>query len=129
MGRCQSIPMVSCRKNTWCRVPFSLYLWDSSRQMFCRMKLRIFDATPKRTLGLSTNFSRQTRNFMCPALHFFVVCQQIDICRKHFTHRLPRKYFFLDLRPRKRHVGWKNNFKQFLPWCCYTNFCSFARKS
>ena len=35
------------------------------------MILRIFDATPKRTPGLSTNFSRRrTRNFMCPALHF-----------------------------------------------------------
>ena len=34
------------------------------------MKLRIFDATPKRTPGLSTNFSRQIRNFRCPALHF-----------------------------------------------------------
>ena len=97
--------------------------------MIGRVKSRIFDDTSKWTPCLYTNFSSQTRIVLLPHPLFFVVCQQIDICRKHFTHRLPRKYFFLDLRPRKRHVGWKNNFKQFLPWCCYTNFCSFARKS
>ena len=41
----------------------------------------------------------------------------------------PGKKLFLDLRPEKRHVGWKNNPKQFLRWCCYPYFCSFGRKS
>ena len=41
----------------------------------------------------------------------------------------PEKVFFLDLRPNKRHVGWKNNSKHFLFRCCYINLCPFARKS
>ena len=75
----KKLKMSVSRKNTRCRVPFSLYLWDSSRQMFRRMKLRIFDATPKRTPGLSTNFSRQTRNFMCPALHFLSFANKLTL--------------------------------------------------
>ena len=47
--------------------------------MFRRMKLRIFDATTKRTPGLSTNFSRQTRNFRCPALHFLSFADKLTL--------------------------------------------------
>jgi len=102
---------------------------DSSRQMFRRMKLRMFDNTAKLTPRLSTNFLSRTRNVLLPYPFFFVVCRQNYICRTNFTHRPPVKYVFLDLRPEKEHVGWKNNSKQVLPWCCYTHFCSFARKS
>ena len=47
--------------------------------MFRRMKLRIFYATPKRTPGLSTNFSRRTRNFRCPALHFLSFADKLTL--------------------------------------------------
>ena len=41
----------------------------------------------------------------------------------------PGKKLFLDLRPEKRHVGWKNYPNQFLRWCCYPYFCLFDCKS
>ena len=70
-------------------------------KMFRRMKLAIFDDTPKPTPPLSTNFSSQTRNILLPYPLFFVVCRQIDICRKHFTHRPPAKSFFWIWDPKK----------------------------
>ena len=84
------------RKNTRCRVPFSLYLWDSSRQMFRWMKLRIFDATPKRSPGLSTNFLRQTRNFRCPALHFLSFVGKLIFVR-NTSHTGPRELTYVNL--------------------------------
>ena len=97
--------------------------------MFRRMKLRIFDATPKRRPRLSTNFLSRTRNALLPYPLFVFVCQQIDICRKKIHTPAPGKKLFLDLRPEKRHIGWKNNSKLFLLRCCYTYFRPFAHKS
>ena len=45
--------------------------------MFSRMKLHTFDATPKQTPGLSPIFSRRTRNFKCPALHFLAFAKKL----------------------------------------------------
>ena len=61
----------------------------------------------------------------CPL--FFGVVQKINICQRTFTHRPPAKHFFY-LRPEKRHVGPKNNYKQLLRRCCYAHFCPFAHK-
>ena len=96
--------------------------------MFRRMKLRIFDATTKRSLGLSTNFSRQTRNFRCPALYFLSFADKLTFFERN-SHTRPQENTFLDLRPKKRPIGWEKNSKQFLLRCCYTNFHPFARKS
>ena len=97
--------------------------------MIGRVKSHIFYDTSKWTPHLSTNFLSQTRNALLPYPLFVVVCRQIDICQKKIHTPAPEKVLFLDLRPNKRHVGWKNNSKHFLFRCCYTNFCPFARKS
>ena len=60
-------------------------------------------------------------------------CKICDLFRlASFTENdtpAPGKKLFLDLRPEKRHEGWKNNSKHFLIRCCYTYFRPFARKS
>ena len=110
-------------------VTYSNWTRDSSRQMFRRLKSSIFEDMPKPTLRLSTNFLSQTRTNLLLYPLFVVVCRQLDICWKKFTHRPPGKYFFWSWDPKKGDVGWKNDSKQLLLSCCYTNFCSFAHKS
>ena len=41
----------------------------------------------------------------------------------------PRKYFFFGFETQKETRRLENNSKQYLLWCCYTNFHSFARKT
>jgi hypothetical protein len=53
--------------------------------MFRHMKLRIFDAKPKQMPRLSNNFSRQTRNFRCPGLHFLSFPDKLTIVEKFHT--------------------------------------------
>ena len=74
--------------------------------MFCRMKLRIFDATPKGTPGLSTNFLRRTRNFRCPALHFLSFVGKLIFVR-NTSHTGPREltYVNLSINDRKWRAG------------------------
>ena len=62
----------------------------------------------------------------CPL--FFCVVQKINNCQRTFTHRPPAKHFFFYLRPKKRHVSPKPNYKQLLRRCCYAHFCPFAHK-
>ena len=95
--------------------------------MFCRMKSRIFDATPERRPRLSTNFLRRTRNFRCTALHFLAFPNKLTFVEE-ISHTGPRQLFFLYLRLEKGYVGPKNNYKQLLRRCCYTHFCPFGRK-
>ena len=64
--------------------------------MFRRMKLRIFYATPKRTPGLSTNFSRRTRNFRCHALHFLSFVGKL-IFVWNTSHTGPRELNYVNL--------------------------------
>ena len=74
--------------------------------MFRRMKLRIFYATPKRTPGLSTNFSRRTRNFRCHALHFLSFVGKLIFVR-NTSHTGPREltYVNLSINDRKWRAG------------------------
>ena len=96
--------------------------------MIGRVKSRIFDDTSKWTPRLSTNFWSPTRIVLLSHPLFFVVCNKLTFV-ENISHTGPQENTFLDLRPKKRHVGWKNNSKQFLFRCCYVNFRSFARKS
>ena len=50
-------------------------------------KMVIFD-TAKPNPRLLANFSSRTRNVLLPYPLFFVVCRQIDICRKFHTPAL-----------------------------------------
>ena len=76
-----------------------------------RQKLSYF-----RSKNFPPTFRAEQEMFYCPTLYLI-----------HTP--APKKVLFLDLRPDKRHVGWKNNSKHFLLRCCYTNFRPFARKS
>ena len=75
---------------------------------------QLFEPNKKHFIALSFIFCRSPTNWHLS---------------KTFHTPAPKKILFWDLRPRKRHVGWKNNSKQFLRRCCYTNFCLFACKS
>ena len=92
------------------------------------MKSAFFDDMPKPTLRLSTSFLSQTRNILLP-YPFFCRLPTNRHLSKTFHTPAPGKILFLDLRPKKRHAGWKNNSKQLLCRCCYANFCSFGHKS
>ena len=74
----------------------------------------------------------EKKNLLGPP-YFYTAFKICDLFRlASFTENdtpAPGKKLFLDLRPEKRHEGWKNNSKQFLLRCCYTHFCSFGRKS
>ena len=69
--------------------------------MFCRMKSRIFDATPKRRPHLSTNFLRRTRNFRCTALHFLAFPNKLTFVEE-ISHTGPRQNPFLGFETQKK---------------------------
>ena len=96
--------------------------------MFRRMKSTFFDDMPKPTLRLSTSFLSQTRNILLP-YPFFCRLPTNRHLSKTYPTPAPGKILFLELRSEKRDVGQKNNSKQLLFSCYYTNFCSFAHKS
>ena len=78
----------------------------------------------------SPTFLAEQETFYYSTLYLLLFADKLTFVKKKFTHRPPRKYFFfLDLRPNKRHVGWKNNSKHIFFRCCYTFFRPFARKS
>ena len=58
----------------------------------------------------------------------FLRCPKNQHLSKNIHTPAPGKTLFFYLRPEKRHVGPKNNYKQLLRRCCYTHFCPFARK-
>ena len=70
------------------------------------MKSRIFYATTKWTPGLSTNFTRQTRNFRCHALHFLSFVGKLIFVR-NTSHTGPRElnYVNLPINDEKRRAG------------------------
>ena len=81
-----------------------------------------------RTHFFLPTFWAEQETFYCPTLYFLSFVDKLTFV-KTFHAPAPEKIFFLVLRPRKRHIGWKNNSKQLLRRCCYTNFRLFARKS